>query len=389
MTMNILTVKKLQELVKRAVDEERAVETLRTEVSRVLGPAVIAEGKAEQVAEAANDRIDALERTGRSSRLAFRPSVMIKWLDHTHPEVRKFAARVVPEKFLSKMINDRSDTVRAAVARRLPVGAVREMLKRFPQDDQIRVIYRAKRLAEAGIKQPKEEPLGHDPVEDAERLGDSVKQADGLELSELWYRERAIRFMADYGTNIEDNWEELAARRYAARVRATSGVEIDESKLLKAIKELIKEREDRAMDRSALKETLAWLKAQEEHKLLQESAMPVISTDVDPVRELVEGNLTPSTYIDEANMLFKVKESTLPSGIRKHRLGERNARSTTVPCVARLPHNEGFRAIDERALDVYCRHWNDRQELQGEPLKLEWSNHPDLIGKVSFNVILR
>lgn len=385
-----LRLEELQKVVKRAVDEERAAETLRTEVNRVLGPAIIAEGRVELVAEAANNWMDVLERTGRSSRLSFKPSVMVRWLDHNSPEVRKFAARVVPEKFLAKMTNDKNGTVRAAVARRLPIGAVREMLKRFPKDDQVRVIYKEKRLAEAGIKQPKEEPLGHDPVEDAERLGDSVKQADGIELSELWYRERAIRFMADYGTNIEDNWEELAARRYASSVKATSGVEIDESKLLKAIKELIKEREDRAMERSALKETLEYLRRQEEHEVLSESAaMPVISLDVDLVRELVEGNLTPSTYIDEANMLFKVQEATVPPGIRKHRLGERNARSSTVPVIARLPHNEGFRAVDERALDMYCKHWNDRQQLQGEPLKLEWSNHPDQVGKVSFNVILR
>ena len=385
-----LRLEELQKVVKRAVDEERAAETLRTEVNRVLGPAIIAEGRVELVAEAANNWMDVLERTGRSSRLSFKPSVMVRWLDHNSPEVRKFAARVVPEKFLAKMTNDKNGTVRAAVARRLPVGAVREMLKRFPKDDQVRVIYKEKRLAEAGIKQPKEEPLGHDPAEDAERLGDAVKQDNSSELSELWYRERAIKFMADYGTNIEDNWEELAARRYAASVKATSGVEIDEAKLLKAIKQLIKEREDRAMERSALRETLEYLKRQEEHEVLSESvAMPVISLDVDPVRELVEGNLTPSTYLDEANMLFKVQEATVPPGIRKHRLGERNARSSTVPVIGRLPHTEGFRAVDERALDMYCSHWNDRQQLQGEPLKLEWSNHPDDVNKVSFSVILR
>ena len=384
-----LRLEELQKVVKRAVDEERATESLRTEVNRVLGPAVIAEGRVEQVAEAANNWIDVLERTGRSSRLSFKPSVMVRWLDHNSPEVRKFAARVVPEKFLAKMTSDKNGSVRAAVARRLPIGAVREMLKRFPKDDQVRVIYKEKRLAEAGIKQPTEEPMGHDPVEDAERLGDSVKQDDGAELSEAWYRQRAIKFMQDYGGNIEDAWEELTARRYAASVKATSGVEIDEAKLLKAIKELIKEREDRALERSALKETLAWLKGQEEHELLQESAMPVISMDVDPVRELVEGNLTPSTYLDEASQLFKVQEATVPPGIRKHRLGERNARSSTVPVIGRLPHGEGFRAIDERALDLYCSHWNDRQQLQGEPLKLEWSNHPDDVNKVSFSVILR
>lgn len=384
-----LRLEELQRVVKRAVDEERATETLRTEVSRVLGPAVITEGRVELIAEAANDRIDVLERTGRDGRLDFKPSVMIKWLDHTSPEVRKFAARVVPEKFLSQMVTDRSDTVRATVARRLPVGAVREMLKRFPKDDQIRAIYKQKRLAEAGLPKPEEMPLGIDPVEGAERLGDAVKQDPGPELSENWYRQRAIKFMQDYGGNIEDAWEEIAARRYTASVKATSGVEIDEGKLLKAIKELIEEREDRAMERSALKETLEWLKGQDEHEIMSESAMPVISFDEDPVRDLYEGNLSATTFISQANALFRIKEATVPAGIRKYRLGENNAQSSTMPVIGYLPHKKGFRALDERALDAYCKHWSDRQKLQGEPLQLEWSNHPDAENKISFNVTLR
>lgn len=385
-----LRLEELQRVVKRVVDEERAAEALRTEVNRVLGPAVIAEGRVEVVAEMANDRIDVLERTGRASRLSFKPSVMIRWLNHTSPEVRKFAARVVPEKFLTRMTGDKDSAVRATVARRLPIRAVSEMLKKFPHDDELGVIYRQKKLAEAGIKQPAEESLGHDPVEDAERLGDSMKQDEGAELSEQWYRDCALKFMMDYGGNIEGSWEEVTARRYCASLKATSGIELDEAKLLKAIKQLIKEREDRVLERSALKETLAWLKGREERELLSETAaMPVISEETDPVRELVEGNLTPVTFIDKANRLFRVQESMLPAGIRKHRLGEHSAQVTRVPVVARLPHGRGFRAIDERALDLYCKHWNERQQLRGEPLKLEWSNHPGEGGKISFNVILR
>lgn len=382
--------RELQKIVNQALDEERRVDSLRTEVNRVLGPAVIAEGRVEQIAEAANDRIDVLERTGRSSRLDFRSSVMVRWLDHSSPEVRKFATRVVPEKFLSKMAVDKNDTVRAAAAKRLPLGAVREMLKRFPKDDQVRVIYKERRIAEAGLPKPETSPLGHDPVEGAERLGDAVKQDEGPELSDAWYNQRAIKFMQDYGGNIEDAWEELAAKRYVASVKATSGVEIDEKKLLKAIKDLIKEREDRALERSALKETLAWLDAQDEHETLSEAvAMPLINLDADPVRELFEGGLSPSTYISEANSLFRIQEATVPKGIRKHRLGENNAQAMTMPVIGYLPHRNGFRSIDERVLDAYCKHWSDRQALQGEPLKLEWSNHPDDVNKISFNATLR
>lgn len=379
----------LQRVVKQAINDERVTVLLRTEVSRVLGPSVLVEGKLERIAEEANDRIDVLERTGRMSRLDFNPAITTRFLDHTNPEVRKFAARVVPERYLARMANDRSPSVRAAVARRMPIGAVREMLKRFPTDDQVRVIYKQKRLAEAGIKQPTEEPLGHDPALEADRLGDVVKQDTSAELSEQWYRDRAVRFMQDYGQNIEYCWEELAVRRYASSLKATSLVEVDEVKLLKAVKDLIKEKEDRCMDRDALKETLSWLKGREERELLSEAAMPIISEESDPVRDLLEGNLTPQGYIDEASRLFRVQEATMPAAHRKYRLGERNARSTSVPVIGRLPHRNGFRALDERALDAYCKNWNERQQLQGEPLRLEWSTHPDEVGKISFNVVLR
>jgi hypothetical protein len=383
-----LRLEELQRVVKRAVDEERATESLRTEVNRVLGSAVIAEGRAEQVAEAANEKIDVLERTGRASRLSFKPSVMVRWLDHTDPGVRKFAARVVPEKFLAKMVNDRSHAVRATVARRVPIGAVSEMLKKFPSDDQVRLIYKQRKLAEAGLPKPKVDDEPFDMYGE-ERLGDAVKQDEGDELSEQWYRDRAFKFMQDYGGNIEDTWEEVTAHRYAASLKATSGVEIDEAKLLKAIKELIEEREERAMDRSSLKETLAYLRRQEKLELIRESTIPTLNFDVDPVLELVEGNLTPATYLDEAKVLFRIQESTIPPGIRKHRLGERNARWTSAPVIGKLPHGGSFRSIDEKALDMYCEAWNGRQMHEGEPLRLEWSTHPGEVGKVSFNVTLR
>lgn len=385
--MHLKLAEELQKMVKQVLTEERLTESLRSEVNRVLGPAVVATGSLHQIAEATNDRLDVLERTGRASRLAFRPSVMVGWLGHSDPEVRKFATRVVPEKFLSRMVNDKNDTVRAAAARRLPLRAVSEMLKRFPKDDQVRVIYREKKLQEAGIAQPKVQDEPFDMYGD-DRLGDATRTDTDGELSERWYREQAFKFMQDYGTNIEDGWESIVAHRFAISLKVTSGIEIDEEKLFKAIRDLIEEREDRAMERSALKETLSHLKRRRARAALAEAVMPIIGLDVDPVRELLEGNLPPSTYIDQANSLFKVQEATVPGGIRKHRLGER-ARASMIPVIARVPHPNGPRAIDERALDTYCRHWNDRQATAGEPFRIGWSNHPDQVNKVSFNVTLR
>lgn len=377
----------LQKVVKQAVDEDRAVEQLREEVTRVLGVAVVTEGKVEQLAGAANDQIDILEGTGRASRLSFDAKLMSRFTQHRHPEVRRLAARTVSHQLLSSMSSDKDAAVRSAVARRMTAGAVKEMLKKFPSDDGLRVIYRRKTIAEAGIAQPK---VDKEPFDmNGKKMGDTVKQQHGPELSEQWYRDKAFKFLQDYGGNIEYSWEEILTRRYVSSMRATNGVEIDEAKLLKAIKTIISEREDAVIDRDALKETLGYLKVTAEREMMSEAAMPIISEEIDPVQALFESNASPQDYVTTANVLFKVQEADIPSAIKKHRLGEQNNRSEKIPVIAYLPHNAGFRSIDERALDRYCESWNTRQSHRGEPLVLEWSGHPGAIGKVSFNVTLK
>jgi len=260
-------------------------------------------------------------------------------------------------------------------------------MKRFPTDDQLRVLYRKRRIDEAGISQPKVEDEPFD-MHGEERLGDAVKQADVPGLSEQWYKTQALNFMQDYGRNIEGQWEEISVRRYVSSVKATSLVEVDEAKLLKAIVEAIKEKEDMHLERDALKETLSYLKGKQEQELLVESSLPDFVEESDPVRELVESALTPQGYIDEANKLFGIKESTLPAAIKKYRPNVAQ-RMATVPVIGKLPHDRGFRAIDERALDLYTKHWNDRQAVKGEPLKIDWNCHPDAVGKIGFQTILK
>lgn len=379
----------LQRVVKTAIDEGKAVEVLKEEINRVFGHTVITEGKIERVAMAANDWLDVLDRTGRSRRLEFKPAATVSFLDYAHPEVRKFAVRVVPEKFLSKMVTDQSSEVRAAVASRVPLNTVREMIKRFPNDDQLRSIFRTRKLHEAGLSQPETQPIGHDPVAGKERLGDVVRTHHGPELSEAWYHENALRLMNDYGHNIEYAWEELAVHRFCNSVKATSGVDIDEARLLKSVKSVIKEKEDMAMERNALKETLSWLEDLSEKEDLQEGLMPEISEDVDPVQGLLQSDLSSEQFLQHAAQLFSIQESMLPLGIRKYRLGEGNARQVLVPCLGTLPHDQSFRAVDERALDVFCEYWSRKQALAGEPLRLGWSNHPTDVNKISFNCTLK
>lgn len=384
-----LKLSQLRKLVNSTISEENAAAELKAEIGRALGPVVVTEGKLAEVVASANDRLDVLDRTGRLGAVVFDPGITSRWATHVDPEIRKFVARVCPEKYLVKFGYDKSPEVRVAAAGRMSLNSIREMIKRFPKDDGLRAVLRQKKLVEAGLPKPEVKPMGSDPVADKERLGDAVKQSSGPELSETWYDTQARRLMSEYDRTIEYAWEESAVHRFCASSKATSGVEIDEVKLLKAVKNLIKEKEDMALERNALKETLDYLNQQEEEELLAEGIIPDMTEAADPVEELLSAGLTGEQFLEAASKLFKVQQGMLPMGIRKYRLGEGNARQTLVPVIGMLPHQHGFRSIDERALDVFCEAWTKRQALAGEPLRLEWTNHPTDMNKVGFTVILK
>ena len=384
-----LKLDELQKLVTKTINEEKATSSLRKEIARVLGPAVITEGRLSEVVAAANDRLDVLEHTGRLGAIGFDPGITSRWATHIDPELRKFVARVCPEKHLPKFANDRSPEVRAAAAGRMQLNSIREMIKRFPNDDQLRSIFRKKKLMEAGLPKPEAQPMGHDPIDGKERMGDAARTQPGPELSETWYHTNALKLMHDYGRNIEYSWEETAVRRFCSSARATSGIDIDEARLLKVVKQLIKDKEDAVLERDALKETLGWLQKQDEQKLLAEGSLSGMTEVVDPVEELMSRRLTNEQFVASASKLFSIQEGMLPMGIRKYRLGEGNARQTVIPVVGMLPHRHGFRAVDERALDAFCEAWTRRQQLAGEPLRLEWASHPTDVNKIGFTCILK
>lgn len=384
-----LTVNELQQLVDKTIKEERDTESLKLEIGRVLGPVVVAEGKLHEVVAAANDRLDVLSRTGRLKTVGFDPAITSQWTTHVDPELRKFVARVCPEQHLSRLATDRNPEVRAAVANRSSSAIVKEMMKRFPNDDQLRSIFRQKKMNEAGLPKPQVVPMGHDPVDGKKRMGAAAKNPDGPDLSEAWYHDQAVRFMSDYGQNLEYGWEELAVRRFCSSTRATSGMEVDEAKLLKTVKKIIEEKEDEALERNSLRETLDWLAEQDENALMIEGPDFETLEEQDSVTNVMKSGLSGGGFISEIMKLFRVQEGMLPKGIRKYRLGEGNARQTIIPVIATLPHKHGLRSIDERALDMFCETWTRHQQLVGEPLRLEWVAHPGDMNKIGFTCVLK
>jgi hypothetical protein len=58
-----------------------------------------------------------------------------------------------------------------------------------------------------------------------------------------------------------------------------------------------------------------------------------------------------------------------------------------VPMKAKLPHGH-LRQSDERALDLFVEHWNGRQAMVGEPIKLKWNPDSMFADAVGFQATL-
>lgn len=377
-----LRLEELQRVVKKTIKEEKSYGAVREELFRVLGPSVMVSTNCAKVAEAANEQLDLLEATGRSPRRnQFKFSVILEAASCPSAEVRKIAARLLPERIVARLIVDPSSKVRCAAARRLPYEVVKEGLRRYPGDDQLRTIARDRKITEAGIPTPKvvEEPFdmyGDVPV----GRGPQVEK----DVQDTWYDRLAYKLCKEYGSNLERQWEEILATRVVASHYATSGIKLDRDKLLNAIYKCLEARDEAVLEEGSLRSIAARLRS-ESH--LDESAMPVIETKTDEIGELLESSLSSSQYVERAEKVFCVKKSSVPAGIKKYRIGEGVSGETMIPVKGKAPN--GIDARSERALDAYVEHWNKQQSIRGEPYRLSWSPNPSGVDLVGFHLELK
>jgi hypothetical protein len=367
--MKTITVNELKKVLKQTLAEEKAVEMLREEITHNLGPIVVTDVKLERLAENVNDRIDVLEHTGRGSNLNFRPSTVLRFAEHKNPEVRRLAARLLPERFAEKFVLDKDPAVRHAAARKAPIHLVKEMLRRNPSDDELHLIYRGRTLKESA----KEKSVG-------ERLKGAVKSPAAPELSDFAYKNLAKTAIRDYNSNIEGQWDEPWVARYCASMKATSGVQYDPKKLWEEIQSQLKDKDDRTLERYSLKEVAS---------RLVESCDSHFYEEVDPLSNLLEANLSAHEYVNVANALFKIRESIMPAGLRKYRVSEGKISDIMVPCTGKLPPGTTMNSRIEKAIDLYTNNWNDIQARRGEPVKINWTPNTMSIGSFSFNVELK
>jgi hypothetical protein len=373
-----LKLKELQKVVDMVVKNERSVETLQEEILRVLGPTILTSRGLVRMAESANERLDILEASGRSC-AQIKPSLLVKFANAKSPEIRRLVARLIPENFLKLFVRDSDPGVRSATAKRLPSSLVKEMTRRFPQDDAIRTIYCSKLLTEAGLPNPKvvDEPFD---MYGEESMSEMIGEVDDLEHTDVWYDSVARNIINQYGNNIERRWEEIAVKRYCDSMK-TMGVEVDQEKLLDAIYDLMQERDENVLDEGSLKNLAARL------RLDEVSIMPIISESMDSVEGLLSSGYTTREYVEKFEEAFDVtyESSTNPA----YKVLAEGPQKVSHPASVILP-GSSFRRAEEKAVDAYVSAWNTKESLKGNTFyKLNWSPDLETVNMVNFYLELK
>lgn len=364
-----LRLSELREVAKRTMDDRQTSHELVNEIKRVFGARVDVGVDVNSVTECANYILDAMERRGEALTQQFDQRILKAAKNHRDVEVRRLASRLLPLSEIKSMVFDQESTVRHTAARRLPGHVVLESLQTFNDDDELRVIYRSKRIDEAAMSK-----------ERTRLTGDAIKQQDYPELSEGFYDILARQFINDYGLTWQQNWP-VMVKRYVSSVKATSGIDVDAKKLYEAIVTIYEDREKEIVEdctKTQLRETLDYLATQ----------MDELDESIDVVDELIKSSLGATDYIERVYDVYGVRESYLPPAIKKYRLGENEGQVMLIPQRARTPHGKAITERDERVLDRFIESWNKRQALTSEPLKLEWYVNPLDASTVGFSVKL-
>lgn len=362
-----LKLRHLRTIAQETLSETKALNEMKAELRRVFGPATVTEAKDSAVASYANSVLDAQEASGKSCEmLGLKPMAFLKTLTHSDPGIRKLSARLAPLKEVRHLVFDDNDDVRLAAAKRLPRVFAEAALKKYPDDFALEaLIEESKDLQEAGLPDPEKRDQHLSMYKD--RLGDVAKQKSVPELSDVWYEDLAKKFAQDYGKNIEFNWEEKIVANFCSGVRAQTGVVIDPKRLLKAVKDLINDKEEKVLDES-LEEALVLPLMVEEKKSSRQSKM---LTSVSSITNLTALSESLGVEFKPASLFVKA------------RLIEEGMNSRVM-----LPNRVVFKTMmtsdDETDLDKFTSLWNIAAKRENKPLRISWVNESNTA--VTFNV---
>jgi hypothetical protein len=347
-----IDIKKINEAVRSVKDDMLGHKELRDELKRLLGPTFDPYGRAmEDMLIEANDRLEALKRSGRQI-MSENADLLTKYIRDRSSELRKLIVRIAPMDIVQLMERDASSSVKNMINER--------------------------------HKMINEEMLGDNkPCQSGEGKSELMRQQSIPELSAGYYENLARKFCADFHVaEIEKWWVAPIAKQFATHTNATSGVKIDEEKLLKAINEFVAARDERISQRVekgvSIKETIDYLN---ERALMEDASSIGASMNKEDVLDEAAGY---ATYIKQFNERYAVKESTVPASLRKFC----PMKETRIPVIGTIPGGM-LRENDEHLLDAYVIAWNKRQEITGNPIRIAWHPSGGATDGISFSVELK
>jgi len=359
-----LKLKNLQTIVKETMKKEKAAHQLMREAVEVFGPSVEVSSEPRRVFAAINDQLSIMESRGEDLPIgSLRVSTLLAAAS-TSREARKIAARLLPEKYAVKFITDADSSIRCAVARRLSFGQLKEIVRRFPNDDALTAIVQKKKIFEDGIPTPKIKEKHFDMYGDS-TIGEVLDGYDPEDLTDGWYKRMALKIFNDHNGRLDGNWKHLSVSRLCSSIYATSGVKIDAMKLREILDEVCE-------TNGQLKENFSLHDLKD--KLMTESideeinVLPILEERffADPIKDLLRESR--SGYIDAANLLFDITHSSIQESYVSGKIQE-----VDIPKFGKLPQAYCWNSTAEKALDRYTSCWNDRAAARGSNARLAWN----------------
>jgi len=370
-----LNLKELQRVVRHTVKNERNVGVLQEEILRVFGHAILTSRGLTRMAKSVNEHLDVLEVSGKSYK-QIKPSLLINFINSEDVEVRCLVARLIPETFLKPLMKDANPAVRMHVAKRSSLSSVKEMSKRFPQDDMLRTICRAK-VNEAGLPDPKVADKSFDMYGE-KPMRDMTGDYDFLDLSDVWYDQTAFNIVRQYGNNIEARWEEITVKNYCDSMKSM-GVDVDCEKLLDAVYSC-RDEASGTLVKESLRNLVTSLRT------LDHPVMPIISETIDHVKKLISSNYASREFIEKFEESFDVRYTT--SLNPAYKMLVEGPEKISHPITVASSYSS-FREIEEQAVETYVKAWNFRECPRGTSHKLSWSYHPEKTNIIKFNLELK
>jgi hypothetical protein len=316
--------------------------------------------------------LERLEEGGfnKSVRLNLNPNFLLKLSDSDSPSARKLSAKFLPEKFLRKFTSDTSSCVLYETARRCSKSVLKEMMLNNLDDDGLYSVL----VERFGI--PEEEKMAN-----AERFADVADdKGDDVELSDAWYAAQAIRFVQEYGIEVENSNKEGAVARYCTSLRVSTGVHVDDKKLYQAIKDYLDCRDAEILEvesHGTLREMVRHLT----EAALQDERILEAKADRDPIKRLMSEERSAECFVLKASSIFDVKEAKIPKALARVTEVKRDL---SVPVKGKLPPGKTFDRLTERSLDRFVKCWTECVGRMGQKVTLSWA--PGFDSTVSFAV---